>query len=137
MLGVETKRNNELIVRSPETLLVHEILWNPFSARRQIRIDQSHLPERVSFAGGDVDDISKSLSSARFGRELVENPGRISSVVFRAYKRVSLLKLIKQRLQLIDGRKTVNDNLVFLFGAFDQFLLPVFSAQSVVLLKYI
>jgi hypothetical protein len=73
----------------------------------------------VSLTGRDVDDVSQCLSGACFGGELIENPGRISSIVLGSYERVFFLKLVEQRLQLIDGCKTINDNLAFLFGAFD------------------
>jgi hypothetical protein len=81
----------------------------------------------VRLAGGNIDDVGKSLPGAGFSRELVENAGSIGAVVFRSDKRVFLLKLIEQRLKLVDGGKTINDDFAFFFSPFDEFLFAFFA----------
>ena len=43
VLRIETESENEMIVRGPESFLVHEIFGNSFAAGREIRIDETHL----------------------------------------------------------------------------------------------
>ena len=124
-----------MIMRGPKTFLVHKVFGNSFAAGREIGIDESHLQQRVRLAGGDVDDIGQCLSGARFGGELVEHPGGIGPVVFRLDKRIALLKFFEQRLELVDGGKTVDDNPAFFFRALAELLLPILALQSVVELE--
>src|SRR5688572_15805051 len=132
MLGIEAKRDDEVIMRGPKSLLVHEVFGNALPTGREIGIDQSHLPQRVRLAGGNIDDVGERLPRARFGRELVEDAGSVGAVVFRSDERILLLKLIEQRLQLVDGGKTINDDFAFFFGAFDELLFAFFALEAVV-----
>ena len=87
--------------------------------------------QRVRLAGRDVDDIGESLPGARFGGELVEHSGRIGAVVFRLDERIALVKLVEQRLELIDRSKTIDDDPAFFFRAFAEFLFPLLALEAV------
>jgi hypothetical protein len=89
----------------------------------------------VGLAGGDVDDIGKSLPGARFGGELVEHPGGIGAVVFRLDERIALLKLVEQRFELVDRGKTIYYDPAFFFRAIAEFLFPFLAFQSVKLFE--
>ena len=86
----------------------------------------------MRLAGGDVDDVGEGLPGARFGGELIEDPGGIGPIVFRFDERIALVKLFEQRLELVDGGKTVDDDPAFFFRALAEFLLPLLALQPVV-----
>ena len=90
------------------------------------------LGQRVRLAGGDVDDVGQSLPGARFGGELIEHPGRIGPILFRFDERIALLKLFEQRLELVDGGKTIDDDPAFFFRALAELLLPLLALQPLV-----
>jgi hypothetical protein len=127
MLRIETESENEMVMRGPESFFVHEIFGNAIPARREIRIDETHLHQRVRLASRDVDDIGERLPGARFGGELVEYSGGIGAVVFRLDERIALVKLVEQRLELIDRSKTIDDDPAFFSRAFAEFLFPVLT----------
>jgi hypothetical protein len=86
----------------------------------------------VSLTRGNIDDVGKSLPGAGFGCKLVEHARSVAAVVFRSDKRIFFLKFIEQRLQLIDGGKTIDHDLTFFFGALAEFLFALFALQAVV-----
>ena len=70
-----------------------------------------------------------------FGGELIVNPSCIGPVMFRFDERIALLKLVEQRLELVDGGKTVDDDPAFFFRALAELLLPILALQPLVLLE--
>ena len=129
MLRVETEGQNEMIMGGPKSFLVHEIFGNSFAAGREIGLDESRLRQRVRFSGGDVDDVGLGVPGARFGGELIENPGCVGPIVFWFDERIALLKFFEQRLELVDGGKTVDHDPAFFFGALAELLLTILALQ--------
>src|SRR5262245_15293464 len=97
VLRIDTKSDHEMIMGSPVSFLIHKVFGNSFSARREIRIDEPHLKQRMRLTGGNVDDVGERLTSTGFSRELVEYSCRIGAVVLRLDEGISLLNLFKQR----------------------------------------
>src|SRR5574341_1144495 len=129
MLSVEAEGENKMIVRSPKSLVIHEVFGNPVAAGREIGIDPPHFQERVRLAGGDIDDIREGLPGARFSGELVEDPGGVGPIMLGLEEGIAGLKLGKQRLKLIDGGKTINHDPAFFFCALTELLLAIFALQ--------
>ena len=55
--------------------------------------------------------------------------------MLRLDKRISLLKFLEQRRELVNSGKAIDDDLTFFLGAFAELLLPFFPLQPLVWLE--